>query len=78
MNSSHMANPIEEPIFTAEELAERTKLHPTTIRKIFVNEPGVIRLGRSGSRDRRKYYTLRIPSSVAQRVFSRMTVVDGP
>lgn len=75
MNSLQITNPIEEPIFTSDELAERTKLDPTTIRKIFVDEPGVIRLGRSGSRDRRKYYALRIPSAVAQRVISRMTAV---
>jgi hypothetical protein len=72
-----MNNPtaaLSEHVFTAEELAERTKLHPSTIRKLFIDEPGVIRLGRTGFRQRRQYFTLRIPVSVANRVFARMTV----
>jgi hypothetical protein len=68
---------INEPVYTAEELAQSRKLHPTTIRKMFVDEPGVIRLGHGGRRGRRQYYTLRIPHSVAERVFRRMTVGAG-
>lgn len=65
---------LNEPVFTAEELAKFRKLHPATIRKLFVDEPGVLRLGHGGRRGKRQYFTLRIPHSVAQRVFSRMTV----
>jgi hypothetical protein len=67
-------NAIDEPVFTAEELARSRKLHPATIRKLFVDEPGVIRLGHRGRTDRRQYFTLRIPHSVAERVFRRMMV----
>ena len=63
-----------DPVFTAEELARDKKLHPATIRKLFLDEPGVIRLGHSHARGRRQYYTLRIPRSVADRVFGQMTV----
>jgi hypothetical protein len=64
----------DEPVFTPEELAAARKLHPATIRKLFVDEPGVFRLGHKGSGRRRQYFTLRIPASVAARVFQRMTV----
>ena len=67
---------VEQPeaIFTPEELSVTTKLHASTIRRIFIDEPGVIRLGNTGSRKKRQYFTLRIPASVAARVFGRMTV----
>jgi hypothetical protein len=68
------ANAIDEPVYTAEELARSRKLHPATIRKLFLDEPGVIRLGHGGRRGKRQYFTLRIPDSVAVRVFSRLTV----
>jgi len=67
-------NVTDEPIYTAEELARSRKLHPATIRKLFVDEPGVLRLGHPARGGRRQYFTLRIPESVAQRVFGRMTV----
>ena len=65
---------LREPVFTPDELAKAKRLHPATIRKLFVDEPGVFRLGHGGSGKRRQYYSLRIPASVAQRVFERMTV----
>lgn len=68
------SEPRDEPHFTPEELATSRKVHPNTIRKIFVDEPGVLRLGHPASRKRRQYFTLRIPASVAERVFKRMTV----
>jgi hypothetical protein len=74
MNARETANAIEEPVFTPEELAERTKLHVSTIRKLFADQPGVIRLGHAGSRGHRRYFTLRVPRSVAVRVFGSMTV----
>jgi hypothetical protein len=67
-------NTADEVVYTAEELAQAKKLHPSTVRKLFLDEPGVIRFGRGHRRGRRQYYTLRIPHSVAERVFDRMTV----
>jgi hypothetical protein len=69
-----MENAINERIYTSEELAGFWKLHPTTIRKLFVDEPGVIRLGRGSWHGKRQHYRLRIPQSVADRVFGRMKV----
>lgn len=65
---------IDEIVYTADELAARLKLHPATIRRMFIDEPGVIRLGHAGLRGKKQYYSLRIPSSVVQRVVGRMKV----
>lgn len=56
------------------ELAKRFRAHPTTIRKTFLNEEGVIKLGHPARGKRRQYFTLLIPESVVQRVFGKMTV----
>jgi hypothetical protein len=68
--------PFAEEHFTASELAERWKLDPDTIRKIFRDEPGVLQFT-SGkkTRYRKCYITLRIPASVAERVHRRMSVI---
>jgi hypothetical protein len=74
MNAPETSTATDEAIFTAEELAASKKLHPSTIRKMFMNQPGVIRLGHPAFAERRQYFTLRIPASVARRVFAGMTV----
>ncbi|MEZ5353870.1 MAG: hypothetical protein R2762_14625 [Bryobacteraceae bacterium] len=43
-----------------------------TVKKMFANEPGVIRRGREESRFQRPYITLRIPESVLFRVHRRL------
>jgi hypothetical protein len=78
MDARETFNAIEETVFTPEELAERTKLHTSTIRKLFADQPGVIRFGRAASRGHRQYYTIRVPRSVAERVFRSMTVGGCP
>ena len=55
--------------FTAQELAELWTLDTSTIRRLFQDEPGVLKIGKANRRDgRRDYMTLRIPESVACRV----------
>jgi hypothetical protein len=76
-NAIEVEHAIEEKVYTAEELAKLKKLHPTTIRKHFVDEPGVMRLGHAAGGRRRRYFTLRIPASVAARVFQRLTNCVG-
>jgi proline dehydrogenase len=78
MDAREISNAIEEAVFTPHELAQWTKLHASTIRKLFADEPGVIRLGRARARGHRRYYTIRIPKSVAERVFRSMTVGKCP
>jgi len=62
--------------YTPKELAALWRLDETTIRRIFQDEPDVLRLGRAGRRDKRDYVTLRIPQSVALRVHARLTGGD--
>jgi hypothetical protein len=58
--------------FTPQEIAELWKLDESTVRRMFIDEPGVLVYGKEKRRDgRRDYVTLRIPASVAQRVHER-------
>jgi hypothetical protein len=67
-------NFLDEEKFTTNELAEKTKLHPSRIRKLFCDEPDVVRVGSRGGRGKRQYFHLLIPRSAAERVFRRMQV----
>ncbi len=72
--STHIALPeILERHFSVQTLAELWGLSTDAIRDLFENEPGVLTLGARTSGRKRKYVTLRIPESVAARVYKRMT-----
>ncbi len=67
-----MSSPATERHFTPKEVAELWALDETTIRRLFQDEPGVLKIGKSGRRDgRRDYISLRIPESVATRVHTQ-------
>jgi hypothetical protein len=56
--------------FSPEVLAQIWGFDTSTIRRMFQDEPGVLKVGKSGRRDgKRDYITLRIPESVVQRVY---------
>ena len=57
-----------ESHFTPQELAEAWKLDTSTVRRIFQDEPGVLKIGNNSGHRKRAYCTLRIPASVARRV----------
>jgi hypothetical protein len=59
--------------YTPEEIADLWRFDVKTIREMFRNEAGVLKFGKPASRSRRTYTTLRIPESVMQRVYRRMT-----
>lgn len=64
-------SPSCEHHFTPDELAERWKVDVSTIRKTFMDEPGVLKFGHDSVNGRKRpYVTLRIPQSVADRVHS--------
>jgi hypothetical protein len=63
----------EEPHYTPQELAETWGVSAETIRVLFRNEPGVLKIGPDGTRFRRGYKSLRIPQSVAERVHTRLS-----
>jgi len=66
---------VDDHCLTVSEVAERLKIKPDTVRRLFINEPGVIVIWfpRKG---KRAYRTLRIPVSVYQRVVTRLTRVS--
>ena len=65
---------VDEAFYTIAEVAERLKVNDDTVRRLFLNEPGVVVIcfPRKG---KRVYRTLRIPASVALRVHRRMRQV---
>jgi len=67
--------PYAEPHYSVAQVAAMWNLSQDAVRKIFQNEPGVLILGGSGSAHKRRYFTLRIPQSVVERVHRRMTKV---
>ncbi len=60
--------------YTPDEIAAAWHLDPDSVRKIFRDEPGVLKFGRAVStRTKRAYTSMRIPMSVLDRVYRRMT-----
>jgi hypothetical protein len=60
--------------YTPAELGDLWGFDQTTIRRLFVDEPGVLKIGKQARRDgKRSYVSVRIPASVAQRVHERRT-----
>jgi hypothetical protein len=71
--NSH-GNRLVEKHFSVGELSERWNLSTDSIRRLFENEPGVL-VFKNNQPYKRTYKTLRIPESVAMRVYRRSTVV---
>jgi hypothetical protein len=63
----------DERHFTPQELAELWGVSVQTIREIFQREEGVLKIGRDGTRNRRRYKTVRIPEPVVERVHTRLS-----
>lgn len=69
--------PISDPFerhYTPQELGALWGFEQTTIRRMFIDEPGVLKQEREAHRNgKRSYVSLRIPASVARRVYERKT-----
>jgi hypothetical protein len=63
----------EERHYSVNELAVLWNLSKQTIRRLFQDEPDVVRIGEKDVRHRRAYVTLRIPESVVRRVHQRLS-----
>jgi len=63
-----------EKHYTPFELAERWKVSPQTIRRLFCREPGVLMFGSPETRFKRKRETMRIPASVAERIHAKLHI----
>lgn len=63
---------IGERHYTVDEIAKLWKLSRDKVRRLFENEPGVLVLENRSAFSKRRYRTLRIPESVAERVYRRL------
>ncbi|MCL4853325.1 MAG: hypothetical protein KJZ78_18365 [Bryobacteraceae bacterium] len=64
---------VAERYFTVKDIADQWNLSEVAIRRLFLNEPGVLVIGRrEESRRKRVYRTLRIPENVVSRVRARL------
>jgi hypothetical protein len=61
-----------EKHYSVAELAKLWFLSESTVRRIFINEPGVLKLAHHETRYKRRYTTLRIPERIAQNVHRRL------
>jgi hypothetical protein len=68
--SSHIMG---EQHYAPGDLAKMWGVSVQTIRELFKEEEGVLKIGSDGNRNRRAYKTLRIPHSVAERVHTRLS-----
>jgi hypothetical protein len=59
--------------YLPNELAKTWGLSVKVIREIFSNEPGVLKVDRPETRNKRGYCTMGIPESVVVRVHKRLT-----
>jgi hypothetical protein len=57
--------------YSAGEIGKLWNLSGETIRTMFENEPGVLRIGEGDSRKKRAYFTMRVPESVMRRVHQK-------
>jgi hypothetical protein len=63
--------------WTVAQVAEMWNLSKDAVRRMFQNEPGVLVLGDTSPRRRKRLYkTLRIPESVVERVHQRHSLVS--
>jgi hypothetical protein len=63
--------------FSPADLAETWSLSQDTVRRMFENEPGVLIFENSERSSSRRRRTLRIPESVAERVYCRYSSRAG-
>jgi hypothetical protein len=64
---------VDERHYAPADLAKVWGVDVETIRNLFREEPGVVKIGEKAQRYKRSYLTLRIPESVAVRVHKRLS-----
>ena len=70
MHANERREPFEERHFTVPELAEMWNLSREFVRQVVQGEPGVTEWVRQQP-GRRRYRVLRVPQSVAERLYNR-------
>jgi hypothetical protein len=58
--------------YTVGELSKLWFFSENTIRRMFIHEPGVIKITRQATRVKRGYTSLRIPERIAEKVHRRL------
>jgi hypothetical protein len=58
--------------YTVAQLSKLWIFSESTIRRLFIREPGVIKIAHQPTKVRRGYTSLRIPERIAQRVHRRL------
>jgi len=64
---------VDEKHYSPADLAKAWGVNVETIRNVFREEPGVVKIGSKAPIHKRSYLTLRIPQSVAVRVHQRLS-----
>ena len=64
--------PALERHYTVAELSRLWFFSENTIRRLFIKEPGVVKIARPQTRLKRGYTSMRIPERIAQRVHRRL------
>jgi hypothetical protein len=68
---------IEEPYYTAEEVARVLKVNVETVRRWFRRREGVLRFGSEATTDKRQRLVIRIPRSVLECALRERTFKGG-
>lgn len=68
-----------EKHYTVSQIAEAWGINDDTVRRLFADEPGVLRFSfpRTLQRKKAPYITLRIPASVLDRVYQKRSSVPA-
>jgi len=73
--SEPSAKVFAEQHYTVEEIAQMWKLSKDSVRRLFKDESGVLVLSPQNRKGKRSYSTVRIPSSVLERVHKKLSIV---
>jgi hypothetical protein len=65
---------IAERHYAVAEIAALWNLSTDKVRELFDQEPGVLVIGDRNPRGKRRYRTLRIPQTVVNRVYTRLSL----
>lgn len=59
--------------WTVGEVAQLLHVHRATVTRMFQDEPGVVKIGKTRRSGRRPHLTLRIPDAILQRELRRLS-----
>jgi hypothetical protein len=65
---------VVERHYAVAEIAALWSLSVDKVRQLFEQEPGVLVIGDRNPRGKRRYRTLRIPKTVVDRVYARLSL----